>query len=237
VNDLPADWGWQVRPLPTAAAGSVTTRPAEGKRCLRMDAAFDGSRDKDNYPILVSRPFPLKPGGAYRLKARFRGSEPAAQAKFMLQSYVANVYFWASSPSDVSLAPAWTPAEFVFRIPQEGDANYHPQMKQFVVRVDFPEKTGSVFVDEVILQEVQPLDGFAAWQQQGPDKNSLVADPKFRNFDRDDFQLQDNSPAFGLGFERIPIEKIGPHADPARASWPIVEAGGAREHPLTSVMK
>ncbi|MFZ2643401.1 MAG: hypothetical protein WA117_20590 [Verrucomicrobiia bacterium] len=30
------------------------------------------------------------------------------------------------------------------------------------------------------------------------------------------------------------IEKIGPYKSPLRASWPIKEAEGAREHPLAS---
>ena len=35
----------------------------------------------------------------------------------------------------------------------------------------------------------------------------------------------------GNAFERN-IEKIGPYRDELRASWPIVEAEGAREHPV-----
>jgi hypothetical protein len=37
-----------------------------------------------------------------------------------------------------------------------------------------------------------------------------------------------------LGFQPIPVEKIGPYRDELRASWPIVEAEGAREKPLLS---
>ena len=32
---------------------------------------------------------------------------------------------------------------------------------------------------------------------------------------------------------QIPVEKIGPYASGDRASWPIIETEGAREHPLT----
>jgi hypothetical protein len=37
-----------------------------------------------------------------------------------------------------------------------------------------------------------------------------------------------------LGFQPIPVEKIGPYAEEMRASWPIREAEGAREKPLVS---
>jgi hypothetical protein len=45
-----------------------------------------------------------------------------------------------------------------------------------------------------------------------------------------DFGRSPASPAWGLGFERIPVEKIGPYQDDPRATWPIIEAAGVREH-------
>ena len=59
-----------------------------------------------------------------------------------------------------------------------------------------------------------------------------MADPLFVDSDHDDYRLRPESPAWKLGFQPIPVEKIGPYADPNRASWPIVEAEGVREHPL-----
>ena len=46
---------------------------------------------------------------------------------------------------------------------------------------------------------------------------------------KDDFRLKPDSPALKLGFQPIPVDKIGPYQDDLRASWPIVEAAGARE--------
>ena len=63
----------------------------------------------------------------------------------------------------------------------------------------------------------------------GFDQHSLVADPLFVDPAKGDYRLRPDSPAFKLGFKRIPVERIGPHADPLRASWPIVEAPGMRE--------
>jgi hypothetical protein len=66
------------------------------------------------------------------------------------------------------------------------------------------------------------------------DRNSVIADPQFVDPARDDYRLRAGSPAFALGFKTIPVEKIGPFASPERATWPIVEAEGAREHPTVT---
>jgi hypothetical protein len=72
------------------------------------------------------------------------------------------------------------------------------------------------------------------WQEKGFDTNSVVADPLFVDAANDDYRLRPESPAFKLGFEPIPVDKIGPYASPLRATWPIVEAEGVREKPLVS---
>lgn len=71
-----------------------------------------------------------------------------------------------------------------------------------------------------------------AWQKLGKDQHSLIADPLFIDPENDDYRLHDDSPAFKIGFEPIPVGKIGPYKDELRASWPIIEAEGAREKPL-----
>ena len=70
------------------------------------------------------------------------------------------------------------------------------------------------------------------WRNQGFDTNSSVADPMFVDPENDDYRLKPESPAFKLGFKPIPVEKIGPYKSDLRASWPIIEAEGVREHPL-----
>ena len=55
-------------------------------------------------------------------------------------------------------------------------------------------------------------------------KDNLVdADPHFVDRQNEDFRLKEDSPAFALGFKRIPIEKIGLYEDDLRASWPADE--------------
>lgn len=52
-------------------------------------------------------------------------------------------------------------------------------------------------------------------------QNNLIdQDPLFVDAANLDFRLQDGSPAQTIGFEPIPVDKIGLYADPDRASWP-----------------
>ena len=53
------------------------------------------------------------------------------------------------------------------------------------------------------------------------EQHSVFADPLFVTPEKDDYRLRDGSPALKLGFQPIPIEKIGLYANPLRASWPI----------------
>ncbi len=65
-------------------------------------------------------------------------------------------------------------------------------------------------------------DQWKAWQQYGFDRHSIIADPLFLGVPNGDYRLKPESPAFRLGFQRIPIEKIGLYKDVLRASWPVV---------------
>jgi len=47
------------------------------------------------------------------------------------------------------------------------------------------------------------------WRGMGYDEHSITADPLFADPDNDDFRLSPESPAFRLGFQRIPLGKIG----------------------------
>ena len=49
----------------------------------------------------------------------------------------------------------------------------------------------------------------AQWQQQGHDKGSLSADPKFVDAPQCDFGLKSDSPAFKLGFQPIDTSTVG----------------------------
>jgi parallel beta-helix repeat protein len=77
----------------------------------------------------------------------------------------------------------------------------------------------------------EPDSSLAKMREKGLDQHSVVADPQFRDPEKGDFRLASGSPALALGFKPIPVVEIGPYKDPRRASWPIVEVEGAREHP------
>ncbi|OGV63753.1 MAG: hypothetical protein A2283_09385 [Lentisphaerae bacterium RIFOXYA12_FULL_48_11] len=53
------------------------------------------------------------------------------------------------------------------------------------------------------------------------ENNLINENPKFVDEKADNFQLCDNSPALKLGFQRIPVERIGLYNDECRASWPV----------------
>lgn len=73
--------------------------------------------------------------------------------------------------------------------------------------------------------------GWDEWQAEGADPHAVVADPLFIDPEAGDYRLTPTSPAWDLGFEPFPLDDFGPKKDNRRASWPIVEAEGLREHP------
>lgn len=66
---------------------------------------------------------------------------------------------------------------------------------------------------------------WSSWKGMGQDEGSLTGDPMINS----DFTLKSSSPLLTLGFQQIPISQIGPYQGSLRATWPIVEARGARE--------
>lgn len=233
LGKLPKDWNWQIH-TPTTHGELVDDG---GQRAVRIDAAFNAAKKRDNYPILTSRDVELQPGHSYRLKAKLRSDTDAAKTALMVQFYLPPKdgqpgHFWASGPANATLTTAWKEYEFAFTVPGKGEKGYHEQMKKFKVRLDWAEKAGALFAASPVLEETESLDEWASWQASGGDGHSIIADPKFVAPEKDDFRLQPDSPAFALGFKAIPTEKIGPYQSPDRATWPIVEAEGAREHPI-----
>ncbi|MBT7303903.1 MAG: hypothetical protein HN849_30505 [Victivallales bacterium] len=88
-----------------------------------------------------------------------------------------------------------------------------PGLEPFVKLTAIPEKAQELSWEE--------------WQKTGADKGSQLGDPRFVDAANLDFRLKPNSPALKLGFQPIPVAKIGPYADAQRASWPVVEQSTA----------
>ena len=62
-----------------------------------------------------------------------------------------------------------------------------------------------------------PVGDLTEWRSIGFDLHSVVADPCFKDPQASDYTLQQDSPAFALGFKPIPIELIGPEGYRRRA--------------------
>ncbi|MEI6499617.1 MAG: right-handed parallel beta-helix repeat-containing protein [Armatimonadota bacterium] len=63
------------------------------------------------------------------------------------------------------------------------------------------------------------------------ERNLLDQDPLFVDPAKLNFQLKDNSPAFALGIQRLPLEKMGLYEDSRRASWPVLAPVRAPQTP------
>jgi hypothetical protein len=179
--------------------------------------------------ILVGPEIRLEQGRTYRMSVKLKSPAPGASASLMLQSFSAGSYFWLSHPSRVLAGSDWVKCEAAVKIPAEGEEGFHAGARLFRMRVDFPPDTSSLLVAGASLREVSMLDEWASWQALGMDVHSVVADPMFADANAGDYGLRSGSPALKLGFRPIPVGLIGPYKDDLRATWPIVEARGARE--------
>jgi parallel beta-helix repeat protein len=233
AGSLPEGWRWQVKPV-GAVAQQTAGDTASGRHALGINAGTGANADgKDEPAQVVSTGIVVVPGRDYRLACRMRANRPAVKVGLMLQSYVPHKFFWASSPLYATIDQTWSLVEFLVTVPGPGAPAYREELSQSVIRIEVHGAEAGVLVDDVTLEEVELADMWSSWKALGFDTRSVVADPLFVDRDRDDFRLHADSPALQLGFEPIPIETIGPYADELRASWPIVEAEGARERPLT----
>lgn len=229
--ELPKGWYRQVLPKGSSVGLSKTTA-AEGKGSLEIGAGpIADPNGRDQSPVITTNDVPCKPGQAFRFTVKLKADKPDTKVTLAGQSYIAKVYFWAKTDSIV-VGPEWKEYEVTFRMPNASEQAYHEQMKLVRGRIDVRSASSKVWVDSASLREAEMVEDWEAWQALGRDQGSLVADPKFVDAAKGDYRLRPDSPAWKLGFKPIPVEKIGPYQDPLRASWPIVEAEGAREKPL-----
>jgi hypothetical protein len=161
------------------------------------------------------------PGQAYRASVWLRAGAAKTAIRFEALSYKGGAYDVRFS-KQAQVGTQWTRHEVAFRFPKEGDGNYHEGMdKTFYLRVILGQDEGELWLDDVELHPVSPMPEWEAWQADGMDRNSIIADPLFLDPANDDYRLKPESPAWQLGFKRIPVGKIGCYDDPLRASWPL----------------
>lgn len=225
--------GWRGRlPTPESVLRSVADGPRSGQRCLELQAvaspANAGKPEWERQAALQTAYLPARPGRSYRLSCWLRAPAERTPVRIEALSFKAGAYDVRFS-SEVQVGPSWQEAEVSFRFPAPGDSNHHAGMETtFYVRVILRQDAGTLWLDDVDLREAVLSSEWEAWQALGMDPNSRVADPQFVDAAQGDFRLQPESPAWALGFEAIPVERIGCYADALRASWPLPrDAAGA----------
>jgi hypothetical protein len=228
ADGFPEAWGNLSKTVPDASA---TVEEATG-RTGRALCVFSGTCPEGDITghtvYLTVGSVPFEPGQTYVFSLWIKAETLGLNLKIGAFSWKQNVHNWYKD-ENAAVGRDWTRYELLFRTPAPGDGDYAVTMERVYCRVTVPAGTGRFRVDDVALHKAETLDEWESWQAHGLDTHSLVADPLFVNAAEDDYRLEARSPAWDLGFERIPVEKIGPYAHSNRATWPIVEASGARE--------
>ncbi|MDD3586497.1 MAG: right-handed parallel beta-helix repeat-containing protein, partial [Thermoguttaceae bacterium] len=224
AEHFPDHWKWYQKTRPDARAEVI------GPKTLRIHEAWNP--EKVNVKTATLRNdslFNLEPGKSYRIRFSYSGehADAPAAARVVTESKG----FWRAMGVTNSIPGKSGTAESVFRVPKPGEDHYDARIGQFAFHLVYYGKTGYIDIGSVQLEEVVPSTEWEAWQQQGIDVHSVVADPEFVDATHDDFTLKPTSPALKLGFKQIDRKKIGVYDDPRRATFPIVEAEGVREHP------
>lgn len=197
----PKGWGFNHRPGP-----DLQLVAADG--ALRCDARL-GQDPKNPKSVFHGPDLPVTPGAAYRVKLRLRSTEASAPVSVALAAYVAGQGYWQSASTSLTVTNAWREYEATGRIPQKHEAGWQPWLKHFWLRIDCHQPQGRLELDSVRITEAEPLNEWTSWQAEGWDRHSLVADPLFVDWPNGDFRLQPASPAFKLGFQVIPVDRIG----------------------------
>jgi len=209
AGKTPNGWGWNHRPLPelqiTATDGVIEVPGATGP-------------DPKNTKSVIHAPsLPFVPGAAYRARLKVRSSEKETPLGFQYGSYASPGGYWATPEQRFTATPEWQEIEVTGNLPAEDDPKYQPWMKTFWLRMDIHDDKGKIQIKDLTLKQADPMNNWDAWQSEGWDKDSLVANPHFVSHEADDFRLNPDSPASKIGFEPIPLEKIGLYPSELRA--------------------
>ncbi|MDO5566206.1 MAG: right-handed parallel beta-helix repeat-containing protein, partial [Planctomycetia bacterium] len=222
-KSFPKDWQWFMKSRDDAKAEIV--QPGT----VRIHAAFNPERQYIKYARIRSKSFTLTEGKYYRLRVKSCCHEADGFAGAVIVSQDAGCWI----PLGEIVMTAKTPKQFesAFKVPVPGEPKYDKRMKTFALHLFLTGKTGYADFENITFDEVQLATPWEAWQKKGADRHSICADPLFVDPGHDNYNLRPDSPAFKIGFKPIDFSKIGVYQDERRATWPIIEAEGVREHP------
>ena len=172
--------------------------------------ASHGEDPKNSHSVIHGPNLPLKPGAAYRVRLKVKANGPDLGADFSFGVFENGKGYWQTGSKSFALTQEWQDVESIGAMPAPGESAWKDWMKTFWLRVDVRGEQGSIAIKDVVIREAEPLDQWQSWQGDGWDRTSVIADPMFADWAKDDFSLKPESPAWKIGFEKIPVEKIGP---------------------------
>lgn len=201
AGKTPAGWGWNHRPR-----AGLKLAVQDGALAIEAGTSSD---PKNPHTCIHGPHIPLKPGAAYRARFKVKGTEAGMNAGFAFGVYTAGQGYWQTRSITAVLTQDWQDMEVTGNFPGPQDSAWKEWMKDFWLRVDVHAEKGSVLLKDVTIREAEPMDEWPAWQSEGWDRNSVIADPLFEDESKDDYRLRKDSPAWKAGFERVPVEEIG----------------------------
>ena len=222
-------WSWYHKQFPDMKSAVVVN--GDGKRALRFQGAINPEMKYVRYACVRSEPFDVKPGKDYRLSFTLQTKDASGSVLARMVSEANGLWKKFGERSFRTEDGQPTACSIGFHYPAQGEPDYDERLGKLNIQIGFQSKTGTVELSDLVFEEVAQSTEWEAWQQAGGDVHSVVADPLFVDAKQGDFHLKPSSPALKLGFEPLPLDKIGPQRDDNRATWPIQQAEGVREHP------
>ena len=213
AGKLPTTWTWLIRPSPADTAAVTPDDPRSGRQCLRIEGVPDEANAvKETWarlPGVRGADVPVEQGGVYRLVAWLRAAEADTPVEIGFIAHKPPTLHWVER-RQLTVGPEWSRHEVITRVP----VRQSPAIDSFFLHFRLARGKGVMFVDDVELHRVEPLDEWAAWQEEGWDRHSIIADPLFVAAETGDYRLRDDSPARQLGFTPAQPESTPAPAGP-----------------------